>query len=218
PAESRIPAMLVKWLVNNRRGSIWNSTRETALAVTALAGYARANRELDPEYTLTIDFAGKVKREYTVTRENALVFDNSFVVPDELLDTGQQPLTITKNGAGALYWSAYTRYFSLEAPIRATGNEIFVRRRVFHLVPGTASGTPAPQETNEERPNPFLTGRYDLLSEGGVWVEPEPTEGGPRYERAPLNDGDTVTSGDLLEVELQLESKNDYDYLVFEDM
>ena len=35
-----------------------------------------------------------MRRAYTITRENALFFDNSFVVPDELLETGQQPLTM----------------------------------------------------------------------------------------------------------------------------
>jgi uncharacterized protein YfaS (alpha-2-macroglobulin family) len=34
----------------------------------------------------------------------------------------------------------------------------------------------------------------------------------------PLASGDELQSGDLIEVELFLESKNDYDYLVFEDL
>ena len=43
-------------------------------------------------------------------------------------------------------------------------------------------------------------------------------QGGPRYERAPLKSGDVVKSGDMIEVELAIESKNDYEYLCFEDM
>ena len=38
-----------------------------------------------------------------------------------------------------------------------------------------------------------------------------------KYERMKLEVGDTVESGDLIEVELSVESKNDYSYLVFED-
>jgi uncharacterized protein YfaS (alpha-2-macroglobulin family) len=41
---------------------------------------------------------------------------------------------------------------------------------------------------------------------------------GPRYERVELQPGTVVDSGDLLEVELFIESKNDYEYLVFEDL
>ena len=58
-----------------------------------------------------------------------------------------------------------------------------------------------------ERPNPFLTHRYELLTAGGEWAGSVDTEGGPRYEREALSPGDTVTSGDLLEVELQLETR-----------
>jgi alpha-2-macroglobulin len=38
-----------------------------------------------------------------------------------------------------------------------------------------------------------------------------------RYEREPLDNLATVTSGDLIEVELIVESRNDYEYLIFED-
>jgi len=49
-------------------------------------------------------------------------------------------------------------------------------------------------------------------------VEPGDANDGPRYQRVALQPGETVTSGDLIEVELQLEAKNDYDYLAFEDI
>ena len=38
-----------------------------------------------------------------------------------------------------------------------------------------------------------------------------------RYRREPLADGATLKSGELVEVELEIDSKNDYEYLVFED-
>jgi alpha-2-macroglobulin len=40
----------------------------------------------------------------------------------------------------------------------------------------------------------------------------------PKYDCVPINDGDNLLSGELVEVELTLESKNDYEYLLFEDM
>jgi hypothetical protein len=39
-----------------------------------------------------------------------------------------------------------------------------------------------------------------------------------KYEREPLENFATLASGDLVEVELVIDSKNDYEYLVFEDM
>ena len=216
--DSPMAPMMVKWLVNNRRGNTWYSTRETAEAVYSLAKYVMVNKELSPDYTVTLDYGGKVTRKYTITKENALLFDNQFEVPDELLKTGDQQLTITKEGPGALYYTAYTRYFSLEEPIKATSNEIAVSRRYFKLVPGTASGQPLDKKLELDRPNPFLTHKYESLDSGAEWVGAQDTQAGPRFERVEIKDGDTVTSGDQIEVELQVESKNDYEYLVFEDM
>ena len=39
-----------------------------------------------------------------------------------------------------------------------------------------------------------------------------------KYEREELPNLATVKSGDLVEVELEIDSKNDYEYLMFEDM
>jgi uncharacterized protein YfaS (alpha-2-macroglobulin family) len=48
---------------------------------------------------------------------------------------------------------------------------------------------------------------------------PRPTLlSGVVYDRVPLEDGGHVTSGERVEVVLTLESKNDFEYLVFEDM
>ena len=38
------------------------------------------------------------------------------------------------------------------------------------------------------------------------------------YDREPLNDGGSVKSGDRVETVLTIEAKNDYEYLVFEDL
>jgi uncharacterized protein YfaS (alpha-2-macroglobulin family) len=38
-----------------------------------------------------------------------------------------------------------------------------------------------------------------------------------RYERTELPSGATLRSGELVEVELEIDSKNDYEYLIFED-
>jgi uncharacterized protein YfaS (alpha-2-macroglobulin family) len=39
-----------------------------------------------------------------------------------------------------------------------------------------------------------------------------------KYERHMLENLASLKSGDLVEIELEIESKNDYEYLVFEDM
>ena len=41
---------------------------------------------------------------------------------------------------------------------------------------------------------------------------------GVEYDRVPLRDGDSIASGERLEVAITIETKNDYEYLVFEDL
>jgi len=187
--DSDLAPMMVKWMVNNRRGNHWQSTKETAMAVYALADFIRVKKELAPDYTITVDFGGRVSRTYRVNRDNALFFDNRFIVGDEVIGDGAQPLTITVKGTGTLYYTAYLKYFSREEDLKGAGNEIFVERRYFKLTPRLVNHTEGKRTWQE------LT-----------------------YDRSELKSRAWLRSGDLVEVELVLEAKNDYEYLVFEDM
>ena len=228
--DSSLPPMLVKWLVNNRKGSIWRDTHDTALAVNALADWMRVKKELAPDYTLTVSLSDKITRTYRVNHANALFFDNTFVVPDNLLQSGDQTLTITRQGTGTCYYTATTRTFTKEEPIPAAGNELQVSRRYFRLIAGTAGETDKEtrRQGEEERKaaliaqrvafNAFLTGQYERLDDGIDVAQEEGTEQGPTYQRVEVQPGELLNSGDLLEVELGVESKNDYDYVLIEDI
>ena len=130
---NKLAPMLMKWLTLQARGNHYRSTKETAEVVYTLADYVVKNKELDVDYTLVVNLNGKLARTYRVTKENALWFDNRFITGDVFLQNGENTLTIEKTGKGKLYWNAYTEYFSLEEPIKASGNELEVSRRFFKL-------------------------------------------------------------------------------------
>jgi hypothetical protein len=153
-----------------------------------------------------------------VTRDRLLSPDNRIVLPDSALGSGDLPLTLEQHGAGACYYAATLSLFSEEDPIRAVAGDIAVRRRYYRLVPGTAAGLPPATSVPEERPNPFLAGRWDLLDIGGERSRDDRSLIGARYERRPINPGDVLAPGDQIEVELDVESKNDYDHVLFEDI
>lgn len=191
-AQTGLASMAVRWLVDSRRGGHWTSTRQTANVVEALLEYAKAQKELIPDYTVTVDVDGKVKKSYHIDADNALFFDNRFLAGDEVLTSGGQKLTIHMQGTGTLYWNSYLQYFDLREPIQATSNAIAVERTYYKLVPtenksGKAKAASLPSGSEER-------------------------------ERVPLPDGSALTSGDIIEVELHLKSDNDYAYVVFEDM
>ena len=92
-----------------------------------------------------------------------------------------------------MYFNAWMSNFTLEDDIKAAGLEIKVDRKVYLLKPVDKTIKDA-------------GARGQVLDRK---VE--------KYEREELSNLDMLQSGDLVEVELIVQSKNDYEYLVFED-
>jgi alpha-2-macroglobulin len=167
------PAM--NWLVKNRRGAQWSNTRDTAIAVLALNDYLKASGELKGDVTYEVAVNGQV----IGTGSDA----KKFAVDAALVrDTTQEIRIRRTGGTGPIYFAAEARFVSLEEPIKAAGNELFVRRDYYRLAP-----------------------RPTLLK-------------GVRYDKVPLRDGEAIASGERVEVVITVEPKNDYSYLIFEDL
>jgi len=193
--DSDVAPRLVKWLLENRRnGYYWRSTRDTTLCVAAMSDFVAASGEGQPDYVLTLDLDGQVVKKVKITKDNFFTFDNRFVVEGVALTSGRHTLKISKEGPGALYYSSYLRYFTKERDIKAAGLQLKVARRYFKLVR-------IPYEVEVEG------------AEGQKIIEKR-----LRYERVPINSGDRVESGELIQVELDVKSDNTYTYLCFEDM
>ncbi len=187
-------AQLVKYLLNNRKNSTyWNSVSDTAIAVEALAEYWAASGEDRPDLTLEIYLDGQKQKEVNITAENLFTFDNKLVIEGDALTSGAHRLEIRKQGAGPLYYNAYVTYFTKEDFITEAGLEIKVERKYYKLVPEDASVKASGsrgQAVNQK-------------------IE--------KYQRQEIDRETALKSGDLVEVELIFDSKNDYEYLVFED-
>jgi uncharacterized protein YfaS (alpha-2-macroglobulin family) len=185
---------LVKYLLNNRKhATYWNSTRDTALCVEAFADYIKAAGEDRPEMTVNVSLDGQPCKKVTITPDNLFTFDNAFLLEGERVQAGTHTLLLTKEGKGPLYWNCYVSYFTLEDPITKAGLEVKSERALYRLV------------------------RADLAvavpgADGQVLKQRA-----EHYRREPLANGARIDSGDLIEVELTLESKNDYEYIVLED-
>ncbi|MDF2441579.1 MAG: alpha-2-macroglobulin, partial [Abditibacteriota bacterium] len=213
PQNTLVPQMM-KWLATQARGNHWRSTKETAMAVYALADYVRINRELDVDYTIRIALNNKIARSYRVTSENALYFDNRFITGDLFLQDGANTVTIEKQGRGNIYWSAASEYFSLEEPIKASGNQIAIKRRFFKLT--RSANVKAEQAEQSTLAAPATAARRKVAGIMPPRPIAKPSE--PEFDRSEIADGAQLQSGDLVEVELIVDAKNDYEYLVFEDM
>jgi uncharacterized protein YfaS (alpha-2-macroglobulin family) len=174
---------VTNWLIKNRRGAQWSNTRDTAITVLALNDYLRASGEAkaDVEYELLVNGNPVITKH--VTADEALSAPSRFVIDRKFIRDGANEILVRrKTGSSPLYFAAHASFFSLEEPVKAAGNEIFVRREYYKLV-----------------------GHPTLLK-------------GYTYDRLPLRDGETVLSGERVEVVVTIEAKNNYEYLLFEDL
>ncbi|MCA9041614.1 MAG: alpha-2-macroglobulin, partial [Planctomycetaceae bacterium] len=193
-ARSERAGRLVKYILNNRKNSTyWSCISDTALSVEALAEYLQASGENHPDMVVEIWFDGEKQKEVKITPENLFEIDNKFTLEGVNLKTGKHTLELRKTGSGPLYYNAYVKTFSKEDFIEAAGFEIKVERRYTRLIPD-----------NKETSVANSSGQaIDQVSE--------------HFKREPLVNQAQLKSGDLIEVELVIDSKNDYEYLVFED-
>ena len=195
-------AGLVKYILNNRKhGTYWNSTRDTAYCIEALAEYLVASGEAEPNVQVEVWLDGTLRQTVEITSETLFDFDNSFVISGDDLTTGPHRLELRKKpleqsaAATPLYFNAYLANFSLEDFITAAGLEIKVQRKFYKLV-------------QDEQASATVAGaRGQVIDQARL-----------KYDRIELPNLSQVTSGDLIEIELEIDSKNDYEYLVFEDL
>ncbi|MHB9132173.1 MAG: alpha-2-macroglobulin family protein [Armatimonadota bacterium] len=186
---------LVKYLINNRKhATYWNSTRDTAVVIEAFADYLKASGEEKPNMTVTLLLDGKPMKEVKIDGANLFSFDNKLVLEGADVTTGEHTVELVKTGSGSLYLNAYLTNFTLEDSIKKAGLEIKVNRAFYKLVPVVKSIK--------------VEGAHGQALDQRV----------EKYERQLLKDLSRVKSGDLLEVELTIDSKNDYEYILFEDM
>ena len=186
---------LVKYLLNNRKhATYWKSTRDTALCVEAFADFIKASGEDKPNMTVQVLVDGKKLKEVRIDSENLFAFDNKLVLEGKAVTTGKHKVRLVKKGTGPLYFNAYLTNFTLEDHITAAGLEIKVNRKYYKLV-------------RVEKTVKSEGARGQALDRK---VE--------KYERKPLKNLDELVSGDKVEIELTIASKNDYEYIIFEDM
>jgi uncharacterized protein YfaS (alpha-2-macroglobulin family) len=188
-------AGLVKYLLNNRKhATYWNSTRDTAICIEAMADYLKGTGEDRPDLTVEVWLDGKKQKEAKVDATNLFTFDNKLVLEGNAVTDGKHTVELRKKGTGPLYFNAYLTNFTTEDFITKAGLEVKVDRKYYKL------------ERDKEATLKAQGSKGQAVNQK---VE--------KYRRVELKSGATLKSGDLVEVELEIDSKNDYEYLIFED-
>jgi uncharacterized protein YfaS (alpha-2-macroglobulin family) len=187
-------AGLVKYLLNNRKhATYWGSTRDTAVCIEAMAEYLTASGEDKPNQTVEVWLDGKKFKEVKIDASNLFTFDNQFVLFGDAVTSGKHTLELRKKGTGPVYFNAYLNTFTLEDFITRAGLEVKVNRKYYKL-------TRVAKKVK-------VSGARGQAADQQV----------EKYQRTELANLAQLKSGDLVEVELEIDSKNDYEYLMFED-
>jgi uncharacterized protein YfaS (alpha-2-macroglobulin family) len=196
---------LVKYLINNRKhATYWNSTRDTAVVIEAFADFMKASGEDRPDMTVRVLIDGKQVKEVKIDKSNIFSFDNKLVLAGEEVTTGEHKVQIVREGKGPVYFNAYLTNFTLEDPITKAGLEIKVQRKVYKLAP-------------VDKTVKVEGARGEALDQKVVKYDRQELKFPIDDPKAPMAIPG-LKSGDLVEVELEIESKNDYEYIMFEDM
>ena len=180
--QNKLIEPVTNWLIKNRRGAQWNSTRDTAIVVLAMNDYLRVSDELKPEMEYELIVNGKSIAKKKISGADIFNAPSRFTIDPRLIEDANEIRVVRKQGDTPVYFAVEAKFFSLEEPITPAGNEIFVKREYFKLV-----------------------GRPTLLK-------------GYVYDKEPLRDGESVKSGERVETLITIEAKNNYEYLMFEDL
>src|SRR5690606_2781988 len=93
--QSEKAAGLVKYLLNSRRhGTYWKSTRDTAYCIESLAEYLVASGEDKPDMTVEVWVDGEKHHETQITPETLFVFDGTFVLEGDAIETGPHTIEL----------------------------------------------------------------------------------------------------------------------------
>jgi uncharacterized protein YfaS (alpha-2-macroglobulin family) len=187
-------AWLAKYiLINRKHSTYWTSVADTGLCVEALCEFIEKSGEGKPDMTLQVLFDGKLLKEVKINAGNMFNIDNSIELADGQLSSGKHEIEFRREGQGTVYFNTYLSYFTLEDSIKHAGLDLKVRRKYYKLV--------AVDSESQARGD---KGQALKVS----------TE---KYKRVKIDDLSKISSGDLIEIEFTIDSKNDYEYIVIDD-
>jgi uncharacterized protein YfaS (alpha-2-macroglobulin family) len=132
--ENPIVERAVRWLLLNRNGSYWFTTKRTAMVLYGLLDYMRARRETAAALTADVFVNGQAAGSHTFAPDDLLRPDPHVIrLP---ASPGVNDVRIVKRGSGTLYWTAAVVYYDTRTPIERTGSRrLAIVRRYVSLAP-----------------------------------------------------------------------------------
>jgi len=122
---------IIRWLMMQRQGTSWRSTQETAWIIYSMVDYLKTSTELNPDYNVNILINGKSYFTKQMTREDVFKKDELIKIESSAFKQGDNEIRIEKSGAGKVYFSSNTFYYTDDMGARENGFR--VEREYFKL-------------------------------------------------------------------------------------
>jgi uncharacterized protein YfaS (alpha-2-macroglobulin family) len=133
--DSPVLEKAIAWLINHRReGYYWASTKQTAMVIYGITDYLKLSGELKPDYSVAVQVNGREVFSRRFAAADAMAPKPPVIRIPEAQLAGANRISVVKNGAGKLYWSARAEYHRPAAePIG--GDNLRLTREYFKLAP-----------------------------------------------------------------------------------
>lgn len=132
-SDSDLIQKVVQYLINQRQGSSWMSTKQTAIVLLTLADYLRYSKELDPDYDVNVYVNGKKIFSKHINKEDVFNKEISIEILNEKIKIGNNNIKLEKSGKGKLYSTVITNYYTKEENIQKSGRKFIVQREYYKL-------------------------------------------------------------------------------------
>lgn len=123
----------IQWLLAQRSGDAWTSTRQTAITLFTLIDYMHVSKEMHPDYTVRAFVNDVQVWQKKMTRSDVFTADQRVTIDSKYLVAGKNRIRFEKTGNGVLYFAARLYYQSPENPIQPHAAGFTVKREYARL-------------------------------------------------------------------------------------
>ena len=124
----------VRWMMLNRTGGYWSSTKQTAMAIYGLLGYMQARGESAQPFTVDVLVNGAPAGRHSFTAAAMTASDPIVITAPAAV--GPNQVRIVKRDGGTVYWSAAATYYdTASADSRSGSRQLALTRKYSLLTP-----------------------------------------------------------------------------------
>lgn len=134
PKDNVIPK-IVYWLLRERRGNHWKSTKDSALSLLAIAEFLKISSDASPNIEIEFTLNGRKLESYSVSEKDLLEFSSPMRLRLSGVNKGDNTLKVHKKGQGNLFFSMVLSFYSEEEGVPEGGGELKVHRKYYKLIP-----------------------------------------------------------------------------------